>query len=75
MEFLMPKMDHLSEEALITEWLKAVGDHVEKGEVLLKVETNKAVLEVESDCSGTLTQILCQAGEEVPVLTPIAVIE
>ncbi len=46
MDFVMPKMDHLSEEATIVEWLKAEGDPVEKGEILLRVETNKAELEV-----------------------------
>ena len=72
MDFVMPKLDHLSEEATIVEWLKAEGDPVEKGEIILRVETNKAELEVESDRSGVLTKIYHGDGEEVPVLTPIA---
>lgn len=73
--FNMPKLGHLEEESTVSEWVKKVGDHVEKGEVLLKVETGKSVLEVESNLTGTLTQILVEAGETVPVQTPIAVIE
>lgn len=68
----MPKLDHLSEEAVIVKWLKSEGDAVAKGEVILQVETNKAVLDVEADRSGVLTKIYHLEGDEVPVLTPIA---
>ena len=71
----MPKLGHLEEESTVSEWLKKEGDHVEKGEMLLKVETDKTVLEVESDTSGILKKILVEAGETVPVQTPIAIIE
>ena len=75
MEFCMPKLDHLMEEAVIGEWLKKPGDSVEKGEILLKVETGKSVLEVESFTSGVLTEILAEQGETVPVHAPIAIID
>jgi pyruvate dehydrogenase E2 component (dihydrolipoamide acetyltransferase) len=54
--------------------MKRAGDQVVKGEPLLEVETDKAVVEVESPASGTLTSISAEAGTEVPVGTPIAVI-
>ena len=75
MEFCMPKLDHLSEEALISEWLKKSGERVEKGEILLRVETGKAVLDVESDLTGVIKEILVEEGETVPVLTLIAIID
>jgi pyruvate/2-oxoglutarate dehydrogenase complex dihydrolipoamide acyltransferase (E2) component len=72
MEFLMPKLDHLSEDAIVTKWLKSEGDAVQKGEVILQVETNKALLDVEADRSGILTKIYHFDGDTVPVLEKIA---
>ncbi len=52
-------------------WLKKEGDTVEKGEVLLEIQTDKAVLEVESFASGTLLKAIAQPGETLPVLQVI----
>jgi len=73
-EFKMPKLGHLMEEGKVVSWKKQVGDRVEKGEVLLEVETEKSVLEVEADCSGILLKILVEAEETVPVHTPLALL-
>ena len=74
-EFLMPMLGEVMEEGVVVDWKKKEGDQVEKGEILLEVETDKAVMEVESDATGTLTKILVPAGETVPVKTPLALIE
>lgn len=74
-EFTMPKLGHLMEEGIIVDWEKKIGERIEKGEVLLRVETDKSVLEVESNVSGILCRILAAEGETVPVNAPIAVIE
>ena len=74
MEFCLPKLDHTMEEAYISEWLKAPGDTVNKGDILLTVETGKAIMEVESFVSGELLEILAAPGETVAVHAPIAVI-
>ena len=72
---VMPQMGHTMEEGIVQEWLKKEGDAVEKGEILLTVETDKATIEVESDYSGTLKKILVTPEDEaVPCLTPIAII-
>jgi pyruvate/2-oxoglutarate dehydrogenase complex dihydrolipoamide acyltransferase (E2) component len=63
------------EEGTVAKWLKRVGDRVEKGEILVEVETAKALTEVEAPVSGTLLQILVLLGETAPVRTPLAVIE
>jgi len=75
MEFNMPKLDHTMEEGTVVAWRKQVGEQVQKGEVLLEVETNKAVLEVESNVSGVLRKILVEAGEQVPVGAALAIFE
>jgi pyruvate/2-oxoglutarate dehydrogenase complex dihydrolipoamide acyltransferase (E2) component len=73
-ELTMPKTGHIEDEATVYQWLKAQGDAVEKGEVVLEVETQKAILEVEAFTSGTLLKILVAEGTIVPVGTPLAII-
>lgn len=73
--FMMPKLGHLMEQGTITAWLKKEGEPVEKGEVILQVETDKSVLDVESGFSGTLVKIFAEEGEAIPVNEPIAEIK
>jgi len=70
-EIHAPPLSQTADTLVILEWLKQVGDPVNKGEVLFKVETDKAVLEVESPASGTLSAILAGVGEEVKVRSVI----
>jgi|TARA_B110000259_G_scaffold113309_1_gene129179 pyruvate dehydrogenase E2 component (dihydrolipoamide acetyltransferase) len=52
----------------ISSWDKAVGDKVAKGDILVAIETDKAVIEVEAESAGILGQILIPAGtDDVPV--------
>ena len=74
-EFTMPKLGHLMEEGTVVSWKKAIGDKVEKGEIILEVEMDKATAEVESNLSGTLTKILVEQDKTVPVGEPLAIIE
>lgn len=52
----------------VTRW-RNEGDVVQKGEVLLEVETDQADAEVEASADGCLRKILVGGGETVPVLT------
>ena len=74
-EFTMPKLGHLMEEGTVINWKKTVGESVEKGEIILEVEMDKATMEVESNLSGTLTKILVEEGQTAPVNAPLAMIE
>ena len=74
-EFTMPKLGEVMEEGTIITWRKKEGDPVEKGEVLLDVETDKATIEVESHTSGIIKTLLIKEGETVPINTAIAQIE
>ncbi|NNM29995.1 MAG: dihydrolipoyllysine succinyltransferase, partial [Akkermansiaceae bacterium] len=60
--------------ASLAKWHKADGDHVEKGERLVTIETDKVSTELEADLAGTL-KILVPEGEEVDIGTVIAEIE
>lgn len=71
---VMPKMGQTMEEGSVVEWMKQEGDAVNKGEVLLTVETDKSTLEVEADYAGVLFKILATADAGVlPCFTPIAI--
>ncbi len=71
---VMPKLGYTQDTGSIVEWLKQEGDRVEKGEPLFDAHTDKSVVTVEANCSGTLLKIVLEADETVPVLTPVAVI-
>ena len=72
--FLMPKLGMDMEAGLVGRWLKAEGETVRKGEILAEIETDKALVEVESTCDGTVLKLFCQEGDEAACGTPIAVI-
>ena len=59
----------------ILKWHVDIGDRVERGQVILEVETDKAVQEIEAIATGTLTSQLVNPGESVPVGEFIAIIE
>jgi pyruvate dehydrogenase E2 component (dihydrolipoamide acetyltransferase) len=71
-EIVMPRLSDSMEEGTILAWLKQVGDEVAVGEEIVEIETDKANMAYESDVSGTLTEILAQEGETLPIGTVIA---
>jgi pyruvate dehydrogenase E2 component (dihydrolipoamide acetyltransferase) len=74
-EILMPTVAPSMTEGNIVRWAKKEGDPVKQGEVLLEVETDKAVVEVEAQHDGVLGRILVAEGTNgVKVDTPIALL-
>ncbi len=74
-EFTMPMLGEVMEAGRIVTWRKQVGDRVQKGEPIMEVETDKALMDVEATVSGVLLEILVPEGETVPVNTPLAIID
>ncbi len=66
-DVILPKIGMAMQDALIVEWVKKVGDPVSKGEVLLRMETEKVVEELEAPESGTLAEILVAEEEYADV--------
>jgi pyruvate dehydrogenase E2 component (dihydrolipoamide acetyltransferase) len=73
-EVVIPVLGVTVESGIIVQWFKKEGDLVEKGESLFEVETEKVITDVESPASGTLAKILLPIGEEVPILSIVAII-
>jgi pyruvate/2-oxoglutarate dehydrogenase complex dihydrolipoamide acyltransferase (E2) component len=62
----MPKFGQTMTEGTIVGWEKKVGERVNKGEVFLKIESDKAVLDVEAETSGVVLKILAKDGDLFP---------
>ena len=73
-KILMPKTGAEMEEGRIMAWRRSEGEPVRKGEVLLEIETDKAIMEVESPTSGILLKRLHGEGQTVPATCLIAVL-
>jgi len=73
-EILLPAFSADATEATLAAWLVKEGDSVEPGDVLAEVETDKAMLEVESEHKGTLGKILVPANGAVNVGQCLALI-
>jgi len=70
--FIMPKMDMDQESVTIIEWLKKEGDHIEKGEPVIVVETDKITSEIEAPATGKLAGLLYHENEIAPVTKVVA---
>ena len=71
-DVIMPALGMAQTTGSIVRWLKQPGDAVKAGDVLMEVETDKAVMEVEAEADGVLTDVTAAVGEEIPVGDVIA---
>ncbi len=71
---IMPRQGQSVETCIIGEWYKKAGDQVKKGDPLFSYETDKASFEEEAKEDGELLAVFYDDGDEVPVLTNVAVI-
>jgi pyruvate dehydrogenase E2 component (dihydrolipoamide acetyltransferase) len=69
---VMPALEMAQETGKLIAWRKQEGDRVTKGEPLLEIETDKAVMEIEAPADGVLAGISAQAGADIPVGRTIA---
>lgn len=74
-EMLMPQMGESIAEATISKWRKKPGDTVEKDEIILEISTDKVDSEIPAPAAGTLSELLFNEGDVVPVKTKIAIID
>jgi pyruvate dehydrogenase E2 component (dihydrolipoamide acetyltransferase) len=70
-DIIMPALGMAQETGTLVRWLKRPGEGVTKGEPLMEVETDKAVVEVEAPAGGVLGRPLVGDGQEVPVGQPV----
>ena len=63
----MPEMGESVSEGVILEWHRQVGESITADETIVEISTDKVDAEVPAPASGTVTEILAQAGETVSV--------
>jgi pyruvate dehydrogenase E2 component (dihydrolipoamide acetyltransferase) len=73
-EVIMPKLSLTMQEGIITRWIKAEGERVEKDKPLFEVQTEKVNYEIKSPATGILMKILCLEDISTPVGEVIALI-
>ena len=73
-QVIMPRFGMTQEEGTIVDWIVEQGEHVERGDPLCEVTTDKVNMEVEAPSDGILAGIRYAAGETVPVTEIIAYI-
>src|SRR5690348_11203513 len=74
-DLVMPKMGESIMEATILKWHKHPGDHVKMDETILEIATDKVDTEVPSTAEGTISEILFNVNDVVPIGTVIAKIK
>src|SRR5687768_6599922 len=68
----MPALEMAQETGKLVSWLKKEGEQIKKGDMLLEVETDKAVVEIEAQGDGVLAGVTAKVGDVVPVGQTIA---
>ena len=71
----LPRVAETVDEVVISELVVEPGSSVVAGDILMRVETDKAVVEVPAPVSGRIVEILVSVDDEVATGTPIVVIE
>jgi 2-oxoisovalerate dehydrogenase E2 component (dihydrolipoyl transacylase) len=71
----MPQLGETVTEGTVSQWLKRVGDTVEKYEPIVEIATDKVAAEIPSPVSGRIRELLVKEGQTVPTGAPIAVID
>ncbi len=74
-KMVMPKMGESIMEGTILKWLKAVGDKLDKDEIILEISTDKVDSEIPTPVEGVLAEIVAREGETIEVGKVIALIE
>ena len=71
----LPQVGESVTEGTIVQWLKGVGDHVDRYDPLVEVLTDKVSMEVPSPVAGVINELLAEEGQTVPMGAPIASIQ
>lgn len=70
----MPKLSPTMDTGVLVKWHKKEGDHVQPGDLLFEVATDKATVEHLALDEGWLRKILVQEGEEAAINQPLAIL-
>src|SRR4051812_28565886 len=72
--FILPSPTEEVEDFCVLEWHKKEGQSYQAGDLLVEVETQKAIIEVRATAAGALRRVLCQPGDWHPFGAAIALV-
>jgi pyruvate/2-oxoglutarate dehydrogenase complex dihydrolipoamide acyltransferase (E2) component len=72
---VLPKAGMNMVAATIVAWHKSPGEHVEEGEPIVEIETDKVEMQIEAPVSGVLREVLVGVDEDAPVGATLGLIE
>ena len=73
-QILTPIIGSEDGQAVLSTWSIKVGDQITVGQVIAAIETNKAVLDLESTTKGVVKELLVSAGSEIADLQPLVTV-
>ena len=74
-KIVMPVLSDTMDKGKLIRWRVKEGDVVHKGDVIAEVESDKAIMEVQTFKDGVVKKLLVKEGDKVPVKAPIAIID
>jgi 2-oxoisovalerate dehydrogenase E2 component (dihydrolipoyl transacylase) len=74
-QFKLPDVGEGLTEAEIVRWLVAVGESVAQNQIIVEIETAKALVELPSPFEGVVSELLVTEGSTIEVGTPIIIID
>jgi pyruvate dehydrogenase E2 component (dihydrolipoamide acetyltransferase) len=74
-QILTPIIGSEDGQAVLSTWTVKVGDKISVGQILGSIETNKAVLDLESTKNGVVKELLVAAGAEIADLQPLITVD
>ena len=72
---VMPVLSDTMDKGKLVKWYVNEGDFVKEGDKIAEVESDKAIMDIQTFKSGIVKKLLVKEGEEVPVKTVIAIID
>jgi pyruvate/2-oxoglutarate dehydrogenase complex dihydrolipoamide acyltransferase (E2) component len=73
-QILTPIIGSEDGQAVLSTWSIKLGDQITVGQVIAAIETNKAVLDLESTKKGVVKELLVSAGSEIADLQPLVTV-
>jgi pyruvate dehydrogenase E2 component (dihydrolipoamide acetyltransferase) len=73
-QILTPIIGSEDGQAVLSTWSIKLGDQITEGQVIATIETNKAVLDLESTKKGVVKELLVSAGSEIADLQPLVTV-
>lgn len=73
-QILTPIIGSEDGQAVLSTWSIKVGDQITEGQIIATIETNKAVLDLESTKNGVVKELLLSAGSEIADLQPLVIV-